>query len=416
MSSPPTIAVVHASVGSGHRIAAESIAAELQSLVPDARIEVLDILSFGSVRISGDRATTAFTGPTAPLYNALWGNAVFGRASMAVARPVLGLFYRRFAAWLKEQRPAAIVTTHGLAANLAVRAVRKLGLSDTAVIAAATDYGLHGFWPRRGLDLFCVADEAEREELQRRGTPDSDIRVTGISVRAQFADEIDSEAAHASFDLPTDRRVVLALAGATQPGPYARFKASLAVSLPAIASVPGTMVAVVTGRDDGFAEELRVRVAGFGTTNVSVLGYVDRMAQLMSAADVVVCKPGGLVTAECAAIGVPMVLVGPAVGQERANAKSLIASGAAIFDEDPRRLAEVVRRALSRPGKLKQMREASSALSRPHAARHVAQRVAALLGWSAVADSGRTPRAESPEVPASDDRADETPTRTRARP
>jgi UDP-N-acetylglucosamine:LPS N-acetylglucosamine transferase len=77
---------------------------------------------------------------------------------------------------------------------------------------------------------------------------------------------------------------------------------------------------------------------------------------------------------------VPMVLIGPAVGQERANAKALLAAGAAVYDDDPRRLAEVVRRALGRPGKLKQMREASMALSLPHAAHTVAERVAALLG------------------------------------
>ncbi len=380
MSSPPTIAIVHASVGSGHRIAAESVAAALHQLIPEARIELLDILSFGSVHISGETASTAFTGATAPFYNAVWGNAAIGRATMAVSGPVLSLIYRRFTAWLREQRPAAIVTTHGLAANLATRATRRSELSRTAVAAVATDFGLHGFWPRKGLDLFCVADEAEREELLRRGMSETGIHVTGIPVRPQFAESLDAAAARERMDFAPDRRVVLALAGATQPGPYARFKASLAVSLPAIASVPGTTVAVVTGRDDAFADELRSRVAGFGTTNVRVLGYVEQMAEVMSAADVVVCKPGGLVTAECTAVGLPMVLVGPAVGQERANAKALLAAGAAVYDDDPRRLAEVVRRAMGRTDKLKQMRAASSALSRPRAAHDVAERVARLLG------------------------------------
>jgi processive 1,2-diacylglycerol beta-glucosyltransferase len=380
MSSPPTIAIVHASVGSGHRIAAESVAAELKLLIPDAQIELLDILSFGSAQISGDRATTAFTGATSLLYNAVWGNAAIGRASMAVAGPILSLMYSGFTTWLRENKPTAIVTTHGLAANLAARATRKADLARIPVAAVATDYGLHGFWPRHGLDLFCVADESERDELVRRGTPETDIRITGIPVRPQFAEHIDTTAAREALDFAPDRRVVLALAGATQPGPYARFKASLAVTLPAIASVPGTTVAVVTGRDDGFADELRSRVAGFGTTNVRVLGYVERMAEVMSAADVAVCKPGGLVTAECAAVGLPMVLVGPAVGQERANAKSLLAAEAAVYEDDPRRLAEVVRRALAHPNKLRQMREASSALSHPHAAREVAERIVGLIG------------------------------------
>jgi len=380
MSSQPTIAVVHASIGSGHRIAAESIAAELRVLRPDARVEVLDILDFGVARISGNAATSAFTGPTAPLYDALWGSAAIGAAAMAISRPLLGLLYSAFTKWIAENRPAAIVATHALAANLAVRATRDGRLGGPAVIACATDFGLHGFWPRHGLARFCVADESEAAELVRRGTPESDIRVTGIPVREQFEQTIDRREARERLDLNPEHRVVLALAGATQPGPYERFKESLGVSLTLIASIPNTTVAVVTGRDEAYANDLRARVSGFGSTTVRVLGYVERMAEVMAASDVSVCKPGGLVTAECVAMQLPMVLIGPASGQERANVESLVAAGAAIYDADPRRMAEFVRKALARPGQLARSKEATVALSRPNAARHAAETIAELLG------------------------------------
>lgn len=380
MTNPTTIVLVHASVGSGHRIAAESVADELRTLRPDARIEMLDVLDFGSISLSGNAATGAFTGPTAPLYDAVWDNVSFGRAAMAFSRPLLGLAYRRFSAWLLENRPAVVVTTHALAANLAVRATRSGALTGTPVVAVATDFGLHGFWPRHGLTRFCVADNHEADQLVARGTPDSEIVVTGIPVRAQFTAPIDRAAARERFDLGRNQRVVLALAGATQPGPYAKFKASLAVSLPAAASLPNTTVAVVTGKDTPFADELRSRVAGFGTHNVRVLGYVEDMAGIMAAADLGVCKPGGLVTAECIAVNLPMTLMGPVVGQERANVRSLVAAGAAVFEEDPRRLAEIVRKTLARPDRLARMREKSLALAHPHAAADIANTVVGLIG------------------------------------
>jgi len=380
MSTQPTIAVVHASIGSGHRIAAESIAAELQSLRPDARVEVLDILDFGVARISGNTATTAFTGPTAPLYDAMWGSAWFGSAAMAISRPLLGLLYSAFTRWIAENRPTVIVATHALAANLAVQATRGGRLGGPSVVACATDFGLHGFWPRHGLTRFCVADEAEAEELVRRGTPEGEIRVTGIPVRAQFEQQPDREVARAHLDLPTDHRVVLALAGATQPGPYERFKESLAVSLTLIASIPKTTVVVVTGRDEQYASDLRARVSGFGARTVKVLGYVENMAEVMAASDVSVCKPGGLVTAECVALQLPMVLIGPASGQERANVEALTAAGAAVYDADPRRMAEFVRKVLARPGQLARSKEATVALARPAAARAVVTVIEDLLG------------------------------------
>ncbi len=379
MSGPTTIAVAHASVGSGHRIAAESIAAELAALSPDATIEVIDVLDYGAYRVSGDTAAGAFTGPTAPLYDAVWGSSTVGRASMAVSGPLLSLLYRRYALWLRERRPAAIVATHSLAATLSVRATRKVDLMHVPVIAAATDFGLHGYWPHKGLALFCVADDAERDELVRRDARIGEIAVTGIPVRQQFAIEPSPAAAREKLDVPADSRLVLALAGATMPGPYARFKASLAVTLPAIAALPNVHVAVVTGRDDAFAEELRTRVAGFGAKNVFVLGYVEQMATVMAASDLVVCKPGGLVTAECVDAGLPLVLVGPAVGQERANVEALSKAGAAVYEDDPRRLAEVVRKTLARPGALEKMRATSRAMARPHAARDVAERVLSLV-------------------------------------
>jgi len=380
MSSPTLIAVVHASIGSGHRIAAEAVADELRAMHPDTRVEVLDILSFGMISISGNAATSAFTGPTAPLYDVLWGSPALGRVLMGAARPVLAAAYSSFSAWLRDNRPAAVVATHALAANLAVQATRRERLGSIPVIAIATDFGLHGFWPRHGLARFCVADETEAEDLVRRGTPEEEIRVTGIPVRTQFESHIDSAEVRHHHALPFDHRIVLALAGATQPGPYARFKEALAVSLTLIASIPKTTVVVVTGRDESYARDLRARVSGFGSTTVRVLGYVERMAEFMAASDIAVCKPGGLVTAECVSMHLPMVLVGPVAGQERANVVALTAAGVGVYDEDPRRMAEFTRKALARPAQLARSRDATVALAKPGAARSAAEAVLELLG------------------------------------
>lgn len=71
----PTIAVVHASVGSGHRAAANAIAQAIEQLrgfdgVPqDVQVDVLDILDFGKIKFDGNKTAAAFTGATRPLYD-----------------------------------------------------------------------------------------------------------------------------------------------------------------------------------------------------------------------------------------------------------------------------------------------------------------------------------------------------------
>ncbi|HET6351312.1 MAG TPA: glycosyltransferase, partial [Coriobacteriia bacterium] len=180
------------------------------------------------------------------------------------------------------------------------------------------------------------------------------------------------------FGLQPDKRTVLALAGASLPGPYKRFKESLAVALPAIASLPNAAVALVTGNDEAFAEEMKSRAAGFGTTNVHVFGYVEYMAPLMACADLGLAKPGGAICTESVAMHLPLVLVGPAAGQEAANARALHEAGVASYIADPRLIAEATRKVISKPPRLKAMRAAAEAIARPHATQDVAERVLGL--------------------------------------
>jgi processive 1,2-diacylglycerol beta-glucosyltransferase len=103
------------------------------------------------------------------------------------------------------------------------------------------------------------------------------------------------------------------------------------------------------------------------------------MAPLMSCADLVIAKPGGAVCAESLAVGVPLVLVGPAAGQEKSNARALTQLGAATFSADPRLLAEHVRKVASKPARLAKMRAAAQAAGRPFAASDVVEQVLGLL-------------------------------------
>jgi len=379
MTNSVTIAVGYASVGSGHRIAAEAIATEIESRSGSGvHAELVDALAFASRGISGDWLSTTFVGPTSGLYDAVWGSAAAGAFGRALARPLLPPFFPGFAEHLRSMGATSLVSTHAMSALLGVHVKRRM-LPELTLVDVATDFGLHGFWPREGVDLTCVADEPCKETLLGRGYAPERVVVTGIPVRRQFSIEYDCDAARKHFGLPPEGRIVLALAGSKMAGPYERLKESLAVSLPALASLPNTAVAVVCGNDEIYAEEMRTRAAGFGTTNVQVLGFIDHMAPLMACADLAIAKPGGVVSAECLAAGVPLVLVGPAAGQERYNARALTQAGAASFASDPRLLAEYVRKVVSKPVRLAKMREAAAAHAKPAAAHDVVDRVMELV-------------------------------------
>ena len=69
----------------------------------------------------------------------------------------------------------------------------------------------------------------------------------------------------------------------------------------------------------------------------------------MTAADLVVTKPGGLSVSECLAKQRPMLLVSPIPGQEERNADYLLESGAAIKAVDGATLVFKLARLMAEP-------------------------------------------------------------------
>jgi len=104
-------------------------------------------------------------------------------------------------------------------------------------------------------------------------------------------------------------------------------------------------------------------------------GYSAQVERLMACADLAITKPGGLTTAECLAMGLPMLLSAVIPGQEERNADYLIEQGAALKAFDQLTLRYRIGHLLAHPDKLADMRARARALGRPDAARAVLETV-----------------------------------------
>lgn len=373
MSEQTTLAVVHASVGSGHKVAAEAIAGALEQLGGGSlNIQVLDILDYGNVRVDGNSLTSTFTGPTSPFYDILWRYTFTGRILWGGGAPISRRLFSRFTDWVSENRPAAVICTHATGSNIAVGSRIQTHI-DYPVISVPTDYEVHGLWPHKYTDLFCVGTDRMADTLRRRRVEESRIAVTGIPARQEFSLPHDRAAIRAEYGLREDDTVILTLAGANVPGPYVKFKKTLLESLPALKYHKDVKFVTVCGHDDAYANELRSVAAEKGYENLIVLGYIDDMASLMAASDLVICKPGGLTCTECLYAEAPMILLGKACGQERANVEMLTRIGAAISVESAEELAQALATIFSEKDSLSRMRGKGSGLRRPDAAMNIAR-------------------------------------------
>jgi processive 1,2-diacylglycerol beta-glucosyltransferase len=134
---------------------------------------------------------------------------------------------------------------------------------------------------------------------------------------------------------------------------------------------------VVCGRN----QELRQRLEAFaaertrGSNTLTVVGYTTDMDEYMSAADILVGKPGGLTTSEALAKQLLLVIVNPIPGQEERNSDHLLEHGAAIRCNNLPVLGYKIDCLLDDPARAAAMRESSRRLARPHAAREIVEKV-----------------------------------------
>lgn len=381
-----TVLVVHASVGSGHRSAANAISQAFEllagpegaSLLGGVRApeglhaEVLDILDFGRIKFDGDKTASMFTGATRPIYDLTWRYTFTGRLLWGGGTAWSRVMFPAFTEYVRKARPLAIVCTHITAANVAVGA-RMLLNDDFPIVCVPTDYETEGFWPHQHADLFCVANGSMAETLRPRKVPEDRIRITGIPTRPAFRETYDKHAVRQARGLPQDKRVVLALAGAYLPRPYVHFRDALDHLLPYLHAFEDMHVVFVAGSDGEYARHLRRECADLGLSNVTVLDYVEDMAALMAASDLVICKSGGLTVTECLCAQVPMILLGKAYGQEKANVVMLTATGAAMHVTTWRELLDTLRHIDRNPASAEAMLVNGSFLRRPEASLDIAR-------------------------------------------
>ena len=381
----PVIAILHASVGSGHRAAANAIAQAFERMrgicrVPrDVRIDVIDILDFGRIRFDGNKTAASFTGATRPIYDITWRYTLTGRLLWGGGSAWSKIMFPSFDEYVRANRPLAVVCTHITGANVAVGARMDTGI-DYPVVCVPTDYEIEGWWPHLECDLFCVATEFMAETLRPRKVPESGIRITGIPVRHGFEEHLDREECLRAFGLPADKTVVLVMAGASLPQPYVRFRAAIEQTLPFLRSLDRMHFVFLPGSDTEYACRMRAIFEGMKLENVSVLDYVEDMPSLMRAADLAILKSGGLSVTECLCAELPMILLGKSYGQEKANTTMLTSFGASMHATTARELIMQLRHLHENPEALHALLVNASALRKPAAAEEIVKATMGLTG------------------------------------
>jgi UDP-N-acetylglucosamine--N-acetylmuramyl-(pentapeptide) pyrophosphoryl-undecaprenol N-acetylglucosamine transferase len=202
--------------------------------------------------------------------------------------------------------------------------------------------------------------------------------LTGTPIR-DFG-SVDPDAARERFGAGPGDRVLLVFGGSQA---VRRFNAAVAEALPTL--VDRVRVVHVTG-DAGYADALvgRERLPTERRDRYRPYPFLGaEMADALVAADLIVGRAGSSTLAEATALGKPLVVVPypHAAGHQRANARRLVESGAALLIADERFDAAALVDAasiLDDPARHARMATAARELGRAEAAEAVAELILAV--------------------------------------
>ena len=352
------ILILSASIGAGHMQAAEAIAE-----VFNGKAQVLDFMDkqISILNWLLKKFYLCILGLVPDLYDRIYRLAGVRRFGSITRLIWSTLMYLPFAKLVNEFKPEVIICTHPFPEAAAALWKFLHPNSDRRFTLAAvlTDYSIHEIWIYDGVDVYFVATEQMRRELQEHGQ--ENVHATGIPIRQAFQ-------AFRSTPLNTEGNAlpnVLIMGGGLGLGAFEE-------TIRALEDIDFKLkLTVITGRN----EHLQNKLKGLTSKHeLTILGFVDNICELMQKADILISKPGALTLSEAFAAGLPILLLPPIPGPEALNAEYAVKGGAALSLNSSKEIAATIG-IVNDSVRLKSMKESSRKLAKPAAAVEIVKNI-----------------------------------------
>jgi processive 1,2-diacylglycerol beta-glucosyltransferase len=328
------VLIVTADIGAGHDLPARLLSDALetrgtQTVVVDAIDEAGGVLK-AATRTGAETVLRRLPWLFAAQYFLLATfpptRAVIQWAGTRIGRPVM----RRL---VERTQPDVVVSTYPGATEI-LGHMRQHGGLDVPVVAAITDLAALRYWAHPGMDAHLIIhDESRAEVAQIAGARHPIVHARGM-VRPAFEQPPSRGEARGALGLDPGEPIVLVSGGGWGVG---RLEDAADAALRA-----GATVVCLCGTNDG----LRARLERRGEPRLNAIGFTDRMAEWMAAANVLVHSTAGLTMLEAQLCGTHAVSYGWGHGHIRINNRAYERFGLAHVAATPAELERLLPRLL----------------------------------------------------------------------
>lgn len=346
--------VFSATFGNGHLRAAEAVIEAIKTKKPNAEIIHADFGEFLSEPFNAVIKNTYIE--LIKHTPKLWGKFYYGTAKISPKSPfqrfLNNLGRSQYIEYIKKVQPDVIICTYPTVAGVLAQ-LRQKQVLDIPLVAVVTDYTVHSQWIHHGVDLYIVGCEEVYNGLVNRGINPDIIKITGIPVSPKFEYDLNREEIAANLGLSPDRPTFLVMGGAYGVLGGAKEICRIFAEAP----FPVQSI-VVCGKDKKLYKSVDEIVASARNPIVR-FGYVNNVEELMTVADIVITKAGGLTVSEALTKGLPLVIFKPIPGQEEENAKFLRNMGAGVSANNIEDLKQILYTLFEKPQELDKMRQSA---------------------------------------------------------
>lgn len=363
------ILILYSTAGLGHKKAALGINEAIKDK-EGVEVKMIDALEHAN-KVFRFLYTTAYVFVISKM-KWLWGlsfvltnNRIFDLLTRGARYFFESLSLKSLIPEIRDFNPDAVISTHFVLTSIAEK-IRSENDARPKLYCLLTDYGPHSFWLSQKIDRYFTGAEEVKIEMLKRGIKASRITVTGIATEKEFAEEKDIEALRKEFGLEENKKTLLIMSGGFGVGPMKEVLAPLSKCNDDLQAI------VVCGHNKELYEEINAFKEKVPFP-VKVLGFTDRVSDLMATADLMVTKAGGISVTEALNARLIMILFDSIPGQESWNEELLLERGVAFKARSFKEISELVDRVFLSKDVHESLTEAIEEVRKPEAAEEIAK-------------------------------------------
>ncbi|ANA82747.1 Monogalactosyldiacylglycerol synthase [Paenibacillus vortex V453] len=317
------ILILTGSLGEGHNQASKAIVESAKKNYPHLRVKVMDYMELTHPRlhVAGQYFFVQWMKHFPSVYGYLFQKTREENTLIQMLKRFSTFSLHKLSTMLETEKPAIVVSTFPPAAA-GMSLLKAMGFTDVPTATVMTDHTDHSYWIHSHTDYYMVGSDVVQLALERKGVPSKKISVTGIPVNPLYSQPVDQGRLRDHYGIHASEQVVLIMGGGEGMIDKEVIEWMKSREYP-----QNVRFMIVCGRNTKLYQSLQEDFSDH--SQITVMGYVDRMHELMAMADLMVTKPGGLTISEALTMERPMLLVKPLPGQEQDNADYLVGIGVA---------------------------------------------------------------------------------------